>query len=369
MPLLNRLVKLLQEKNGSDIHMLEGEKPRLRIRGDLHPIESKEHPVVERQDIEEILEQWLAPDQRRTFEQTMDVDFSVEIEGASGRVNVGLVNGKKYYLIMRYLPTKIIPLETLGIDFDMLKGLCDADKGLIIIAGETSSGKTTTAAAMLEYINRSRLGAITTIENPVEYVLKNDRCLITRREIGRDTPDFKTALRSSVRKNPDVLLIGEIRDLETANIAMSSSETGIHTFCTLHAMGALEAISRFGNIMIAEGHNETEFYLRLSETLKGIISQQLVKRVDGQGQLPLFEILNISSSEKEYIRDKNMRRLEQSLESERNISLGLCVYNLWHATPRLIDKDTVRKVYGNQFNLAMNRLEDRSGYKPLLVEM
>lgn len=367
--LLMRLSKLLEDKGGSDIHLLEGERPRLRIRGDLLPIEAKDHPLITRADIEKILDTCLTPGQRATFDQTMDTDFSVELEGASGRVNAGLVNGRKLYLTMRYLPARIIPLDELGFDVPMLKALADADEGLIVVTGETSSGKTTTVAAMLDYINSTRRRAITTIENPVEYMMPSKESLVTRREVGRDTPDFRTALRSSVRKNPDVLLIGEIRDAETAAIAMSAAETGIQTYCTFHALGVLAAIVRLADILVGEGHTEDELYLRLSATLRGIVSQQLVKRVGGKTLLPVYEILNITFTEREYLREKNLARLEHSLESERNISRGLCLYRLWHQTPRPIDEETLRRLYGPQFSLAMNRMNDASGYKPLVTDM
>lgn len=369
MQLLIRLAKLLEEKGGSDIHLLEGERPRLRIRGELLPIEAKDHPLITRDDIEEILDACLTVEQRATFNQTMDTDFSVELEGASGRVNAGLVNGRKLCLTMRYLPARIIPLDELGMDAPMLKAIAEADEGLIVVTGETSSGKTTTVAALLDYINRTRRRAITTIENPVEYMMPSAESLVTRREVGRDTPDFRTALRSSVRKNPDVLLIGEIRDAETAAIAMTAAETGIQTYCTFHALGVLAAIVRLADILVGEGHTEDELYLRLSATLRAIISQQLVKRVGAKTLLPIYEILNVTFTEREYLRNKNLARLEHSLETERNISKGLCLYRLWHQTPRPIDDDTIRRLYGPQYALAINRMHDTSGYKPLVSDM
>ncbi len=364
--LLERAVYLVRIKGGSDIHFLEGEHPRVRIRGDLLPVEDKEHPLITRKDIEDILNFALTPAQKQTFEKNADIDFSLDFQGATGRVNVGLANGRKLYLTMRYLPSTIIPLDRLGIDAEMLKKLAETQDGLIIVAGETSSGKTTTIAAMLDYINHTRFGSITTIENPVEYVLHSNRCLITRREIGRDTPDFHNALRASVRKNPDVLLIGEIRDAETASIAMNAAETGIQTFCTLHAIGVIPAISRLGHILTGAEHDAAEFHLRLSEILAGIISQQLVKASDGAGIMPIYEILYMTYTERDYLRQGDVARLEQSLETDRNISRGKCVYRLWHQEPRRINEDIVRSLFGDQFNLMMNRLGDAEGWKPLV---
>jgi twitching motility protein PilT len=263
MELLEKLVQVLELKGGSDVHMLEGEPPRLRIHGDLVPITSKEHPVVTREDIMDILDRSLAPDQRKQFEESADVDFSLAFKNATGRVNVGYANGRKLHFVMRYLPSKIIPLDELGIDPVMLRKLADSERGIVLVAGETSSGKTTTIAAMLDYINRTRYGSICTIENPVEYMIPSQKCLVTRREIGRDTPDFRHALRASVRKNPDVLLIGEIRDAETAEIALSAAETGIQTFGTIHAIGAVQAVMRLQHVVGATGKQEEEFFLRL----------------------------------------------------------------------------------------------------------
>jgi pilus retraction protein PilT len=269
-------------------------------------------------------------------------------------------------MTMRYLPEQVIPMEELGIDVEMLKQIADSDSGLIIVAGETSSGKTTTIAAMLDYINHTRLGAISTIENPVEYTLESDKCLITRREVGRDTPNFSNALRASVRKNPDILLIGEIRDRQTGQIAITAAETGILTFCTLHAIGAIPSITRLAHIMVGEEGEgrEAEFYLRLSLTLRGIIAQELIKTVDGSRYIPIYEVLNMTDIEKHYLRHKEYERLEQSLESERSISLGECIYNLWQQDPRPIDATLIRRIFGSQFNQAMQMLKDPTGYKP-----
>lgn len=369
MRLLERVVLLVHDKAGSDIHLLEGERPRVRLRGDLLPLDIKDHPLVTRNDIEDIMRFALTPDQKRIFEKHEDVDFSLDFHQATGRINVGYANGRRLHLVMRYLPANIIPIDGLGINPDMLRKIAAVESGLIMVAGETSSGKTTTIAALLDYINHNRLGSILTIENPVEYTLQSDKCLISRREIGRDTPDFFSALRASVRKNPDVLLIGEIRDHETASIALTAAETGIQTFCTLHAIGAVPAMTRLGNIMVTGGADEAEFRIRLANTLRAIISQQLVKSCDNTGLLPVYEILNVTHMEKNYILAADISRLEQSLEADHNISMGHCVYNLWQEKPRRIDNDTIKRIYGDQFNLMMNRLGDRAGWKPVTTRI
>lgn len=366
--LLEQLVKLVETKRGSDIHLLEGERPRVRIHGELIPVDVKGHETVTRQDILDVLEGALQPEQRRIFDEKSDIDFSLEFADATGRVNVGYANGRRLHFVMRYLQRNIIPIDGLGIDPAMLRRLAETENGVIIVAGETSSGKTTTIAAMLDHINHLRQGSILTIENPVEYYLASNKCLITRREIGRDTPDFSSALRATVRKNPDVLLIGEVRDAETANIALSAAETGIQTFCTLHAIGAVPAVLRLHNLMTGSGTlDEGEFRLRISQSLRGIISQQLVRAADGDGVIPIYEVLNITYAEKSYLHDFDMTRLEHSLEADHNISMGQCVYNLWYATPRRINEDTIRRLYPDQYSLMMNRLGDVKGWKPLVT--
>jgi twitching motility protein PilT len=331
------------------------------------PLTSKEHPVVTREDIQEVLDTALTPEQKSTFAHSADIDFSLDFREATGRVNVGLANGRKLHLAMRYLPSNSIAMDQLGIDVDMLKKLATSESGIVVVSGETSSGKTTTIAALLDYINHTRYGSISTIENPVEYMLPSDKCLISRREIGRDTPDFHTALRATVRKNPDVLLVGEIRDQETASIALNAAETGIQTFCTLHAIGAIPAISRLQHVMGATGKEEADFFQRLANSLHGIISQQLIKASDGKGLLPIYEILNITYAEKNYLMQRDFARLEQSLEADHNISMGHCIYNLWHKEPRRINEETIRKLYVDQYNLMMNRLGDPRGWKPLVT--
>lgn len=366
MRLLERIVNLVRDKNGSDIHLLEGERPRVRLQGELYPVEIGDRQAVKRSDIDDILKFALAPTQRAAFENAEDVDFSLEFNEATGRVNVGYANGRRLHFVMRYLRANIIPIDQIGVDPVMLKKLASQESGLVIVAGETSSGKTTTIAAMLDFINTTRFGSILTIENPVEYSLHSNKCLITRREIGRDTPDFASALRASVRKNPDVLLIGEVRDKETAAIAITAAETGILTFCTLHAIGAVPAVSRLRHIMISAGDDEKEFHQRLAHSLRGIISQQLIRASDGGGLLPIYEILNITYAEKNYLQDGDFTRLEHSLESDHNVSMGSCIYRLWRQQPRRINEDTIRKLYGDQYSLMMNRLGDLSGWKPLV---
>lgn len=365
--LLQRLVQLVQAKGGSDIHLLEGERPRVRLRGDLLSIEVQDHPAVTGQDIIDIMEPALTPDQKESFQREQDIDFSLQFGNATGRVNIGYANGRRLHMVMRYLKEQIVPIDQIGLDPHMLKKMASRGSGVVVVSGETSSGKTTTIAAMLDFINHTRYGSITTIENPVEYSFVQDKCLITRREIGRDTPDFAHALRASVRKNPDVLLIGEVRDKETATIALSAAETGIQTFCTLHAIGVIPAITRLRNIMDSGSSDHTEFYQRLSHCLAGVISQQLVKSVDGNGLLPLYEILTMEYAERNYLRDGDIERLEHSLESDHSISLGHCAYKLWHQTPRRIDENTVVQVFGDQSKLMMNRLNDPVSWKPLIT--
>jgi len=367
--LMERLIHLVRERHGTDVHLVEDERPRVRLRGDLVPLEAKDHPRVTRQDIQDILDFALTPDQQDAFKRDMDIDFSLDFRDAMGRVNVGMANGRRLQLALRYLPSNLIPLDDLGIDADMLKKMIAPESGLVIVTGETSSGKTTTIIALLDHINHTRFGSISTIENPVEYMMRSDKCLIARREVGRDTPDFHTALRASVRKNPDVLLIGEIRDYETGTIALSAAETGIQTFCTLHSVGAIPSITRLGYLMVGGGHNENEFFNRLANVLRGIVAQQLVKAVDGKTVLPIYEILNITYTEKNYLRERDLERLEHSLETDRNISIGDCIHRLWHREPRPIDESVVRRAFGDQFNLAMNRLHDPSGWKPIISGM
>jgi pilus retraction protein PilT len=339
MQLLSALVRLIDQKGGSDVHMIEGQPACVRLDGNLVPVprDGKEI-IVSRADIESVLAT-LPSQQKEQFDEDWDVDFSLNFENASGRVNVGMTNQGRLSLTMRYLRHTIPGMEELGIEVSHLRKLAGHDRGLVIVAGETGSGKTTTIATMLENINTTRSGKILTSENPVEYIFQRKKCLIEQREIGRDVKAFDRALKYALRKNPNVYLLGEVRDAITARAALEASETGILTFCTIHALNALPAINRMANMVVSDGRmTEDDFYLHLSQALRGIVAQRLVRRVGG-GRTPVYEIFHLTAVNSEFLREKDYGKLERSLFQETNVHQHRCIHRLIHMDPCPIEYD------------------------------
>ena len=339
MQLLQALVRLVDQKGGSDIHMIEGQPACVRIDGNLLPVPKDGKEItVKRADIESVLKT-LPKQQQEEFEENWDVDFSENFEKASGRVNVGYTNQGKLSLTMRYLRHDIPSMEELGIETDHLLKLASHDRGLVIVAGETGSGKTTTIASMLDHINEVRQGKILTTEEPVEYIHSHRNCLIEQREIGRDVKKFETALKYALRKNPNAYLLGEVRDAVTARAALEASETGILTFCTIHALNALPAVNRLANMVVSEGTmSEDDFYLHLSQALRGIVAQRLVQRVGG-GRCPVYEIFHLTAVNANFLREKDFDRLERSLYQETNVHQHRCLHRLIHTDPCPVEFD------------------------------
>ena len=339
MKLLEALVRLIDQRGGSDIHMIEGQPACIRLDGKLVPIpKDGKEIIVAREDIESVIAT-LPMQQKREFEENWDVDFSLNFQKASGRVNVGMTNQGRLSLTMRYLRHDIPDMEDLGIEVIHLKKLASHDRGLIIVAGETGSGKTTTIATMLNYINKSRQGKILTTENPVEYILARDKCLIEQREIGRDVRQFDMALKYALRKNPNAYLLGEVRDSITARAALEAAETGILTFCTMHALNALPALARLSNLVVGDGRmTEEDFYLHLSQALRGIIAQRLVSKVGG-GRTPVYEVFHVTAVNASFILERNFAKLERSLYQETNVHQHRCIHHLLHMIPCPIQFD------------------------------
>ncbi len=337
MKLLEALVQLVDRRGGSDIHMIEGQPASVRLDGKLVPIprEGKDI-IVAREDITSVLET-LPEQQRHEFDQWWDVDFSLNFGKASGRVNIGMSNQGKLSLTMRYLRHEIPSMEELGIEVSHLTKLSAHDRGLVIVAGETGSGKTTTIASMLNFINETRQGKILTTENPVEYIHQRKKCLIEQREIGRDAKDFDSALKYALRKNPNAYLLGEVRDALTAKAALEAAETGILTFCTIHALNALPAINRMANMVVgARIMTEQDFYLHMSQALRGIVAQRLVSKVGG-GRTPVYEIFHLTAVNAGYLAEKDFPQLERSLFQETNVHMHRCLHRLLHEKPLKID--------------------------------
>lgn len=322
MSRVDAFLDLLVKQSGSDLHLVSGNPPRIRLYGEIHPIKYRELTESETEDL--IFE--IMPDRvKSVFEEKGGSDFSYELPAVSRfRVNVFRHLGG-IGAVFRAIPNTITELDDLRMPA-VLKVLARQRKGLILVAGPTGSGKSTTLAAMIDFINRERKGHIITIEDPVEHVHENKGCLMSQRELGDHTESFAQALRSALREDPDVILVGEMRDLETISLAVTAAEMGILILATLHTNGAAAAVDRIINVF-PPGE---EPYIRtmLSTSLCGVISQQLVKTADNRGRLAAVETLINNSASSNIIREGKTEQLENviqagALQGMQNIDTAL----------------------------------------------
>jgi twitching motility protein PilT len=296
MTLKQMLEEMLSTK-ASDLHIRIGVKPSLRIDGVLRPLEDE--PITP-QRMEEVMNQILTEEQNKRFLQRNELDLALSVS-KMGRFRINFYRQRGTVgVAIRAVNTIIPSFEELNLP-PVLRKLADSRRGLIILTGTTGSGKSTTLAAMIDHINSTRTENILTIEDPIEYMHRNKKSIIAQREIGGDTESFVTALRHAFRQDPDVILVGEIRDQETMSIALTASDTGHLVLTTLHTLNALETVNRI--ISFFPPHQHQQIRLLLSSTLKAVVCQRLLPRSDAPGRVPAVEVLVNTGLVKEYIVD------------------------------------------------------------------
>ena len=286
-PYVQQALQYLVDKGGSDLHLGAGSPPLIRLHGALQPIPGT--PEMTADDTQAVLEALLEdPDKRQEFEEDSEVDFSFTLpEVARFRVNAYRQRGS-VSMVCRAVPMQIKTIEELDLP-DVVAKLALEERGLVLVTGATGSGKSTTLAGMIDHINSQAAKHIVTIEDPIEFLYENKKAVISQREVGVDTASFPRALRRVLRQDPDVILIGEIRDEETMATALSAAETGHLVFSTLHTLNASETISRV--ISLFPPHQQHQARVMLAGTLKGVIAQRLVPGADGASRVPISEIL------------------------------------------------------------------------------
>lgn len=308
MARIDTFLELVVKQNGSDLHMVAGNPPRVRINGDTFAIKYRELSADETQDL---IYEIMSDTQKEHFQESSGVDFAYEAENlARFRVNV-FQHLSGIGAVFRVIPSEIKSLNDLGLP-PVLKNLARQRKGLILVTGPTGSGKSTTLAAMVDFINTERKGHILTIEDPIEFVHNNKQCLVSQREVGDHTPKFANALHSALREDPDVILVGELRDLETIHLAITAAEMGILVMATLHTSTAASTVDRILNVF----PSGEEAYVRtmLSTSLVGIISQQLVRRSDGKGRVAALEIMINNPAIANVLREGKTEQLENIIQ-------------------------------------------------------
>ena len=298
---------------GSDLHLMCGARPLIRVHGDLERIDFGDGGVVLTPEMNRgFIYEILNDDQIRHFEATGDLDLAYELKGmARFRVNVhNQINGPS--TVMRTIPADIATVDELGLP-NQLKEIAKFSSGLILVTGPTGSGKTTSLAAMMDQTNDEREGHIITIEDPIEFVHQNKSCLITQREVGVHTNSFSAALRVALRQDPDIILVGEMRDLETISLALTAAETGSLVFATLHTNSAAKTINRIIDVFPNEAQNQIRALL--SECLSSVIAQTLLKTADGKGRVAAMEIMICNPAIRNAIRENKIEQIVSIMQT------------------------------------------------------
>jgi twitching motility protein PilT len=307
---IDTYLELVQQRKASDLHLSSDQRPRLRIDGQMTTIVGE--PELPEEYIEQMARQIMPDYAKRDFESHKDTDFSYELPNASIRFRVNVFHDRKGVgLVARSINNHIPSLESLKMPA-VLKEVCQLNKGLFIVTGPTGSGKSTTLAAMIDQINSSRDDHIITIEDPVEYVHESKRCLVNQREVPEQAASFARALRAALREDPDVILVGEMRDLETIEMAIETAETGHLVFGTLHTTTAYSAVDRM--IDVFPHGRQAQIRTMLASSLKGILAQTLCKKVGG-GRVAATELLIITDAAANMIREGNMHQIPSLMQT------------------------------------------------------
>ncbi|MFH1279900.1 MAG: type IV pilus twitching motility protein PilT [Candidatus Eisenbacteria bacterium] len=308
MARIDAIFRMVMEHGASDLHVVTGARPMLRIQGNLRPIEYAE---LTAEMAGALVGEMLSEDQRRVLETEGDVDFAYEVPGVVRlRCNVyrqhrGLAGA------FRILPNRILSVEELGLP-DRILQFCDCSKGLVVVTGPPGSGKSTTLAALIDHINETQRKHILTIEDPIEYIHSNKNCLVNQREVGRNASGFPRALRAALREDPNILLVGEMRDLATISLALTAAETGQLVFGTLHTPSAPQTVDRIIDAFPADQQEQVR--VMLSDGLRGVLAQKLIPRADGKGRVPVMEILTCTKAVSALIREKKTFQIPSAMQ-------------------------------------------------------
>jgi twitching motility protein PilT len=314
---LETILRKAHELDASDVHLVAGHKPMLRIHTVMHPLE---HDVITAEVMERALESLISPKQLKIFSENNDLDFSHEIEGL-GRYRANAHRQRKGVgIAMRLVRTKIPAMSELTLP-DVISRLTYLPRGLVLVTGDTGSGKSTTLAAMIQTMNERYRKHIITLEDPVEYVFKSEQCLIEQRELGADMPTFASGLKHALRQDPDIILVGEMRDLDTASLAISAAETGHLVLSTLHTVNASQTVERIIDMYPAGQQNQIRSML--ANTLQAVISQTLFSRIDRAGMVPAIEILLCTPAVRNIIREARTFEIPNVIETNRQIGMNL----------------------------------------------
>jgi twitching motility protein PilT len=355
---LNEILQVALRSGASDIHLKAGLPPMFRVDGSL--VALKDAARLPAEEVARMLFALMSDYQKEKFRQTNEVDLAYGVPGLGRfRVNVfqqrGVVGG-----VLRVIPFKVQSIEQLMLP-KVIEKLAGEQRGLILVTGTTGSGKSTTLAAMIDHVNATETCHIMTIEDPIEFLIRDRRSLVNQREVGVDTMSFGQALKSALRQDPDVILVGEMRDLETIETALTAAETGHLVMSTLHTLDATETINRI--ISAFPPYQQKQVRLQLGAVLKGVISQRLVPRADGHGRVPAIEVLLNTTRVRELIEDKDRTKEIPEAIAQGNVSYGMQTFDqslMWLLKSGLITREEALRQATNPDDFAL-RLSGISG--------
>ena len=347
---LSELLHKLSELGGSDLHVTTGTPPLVRVHGQIRPLDG--YHLLTSSETKQLAYSVLTDAQKHRFEENLELDFSFGVKGLS-RFRANIFNQRGAVgAVFRAIPYEIKSFEELGLP-TVVKDLCDKPRGLVLVTGPTGSGKSTTLAAVIDKINKERHEHILTIEDPIEFLHNHKNCIVNQREVNADTKGFAQALRTALRQDPDVVLVGEMRDLETIESALRIAETGHLTFATLHTNSAVSTINRI--IDVFPSMQQAQVRAQLSLTLEGILCQTLLPRADGRGRALAMEILIPNSAIRNLIREDKVHQIYSMMQTGQDVH-GMQTFNQSLATlfhKRLISRDVAMQRTSN-----VNELRD-----------
>jgi twitching motility protein PilT len=358
---VNDLLKVAVEHGASDLHLKVGSYPMMRLRGALSP--ASEEKKLDHEDLVAMSAAIMSTTQRQKFKESQEVDLAYSVPGL-GRFRCNIFQQRGTVgLVLRVIPMRIRTIDELGLPV-ILKAIASEERGLVLVTGTTGSGKSTTLAAMIDYINRTRSSHVMTVEDPIEFLHRDDKSMVNQREVSVDTRSFAQALRSALRQDPDVILVGEMRDFETIETGLLAAETGHLVFSTLHTLDATETVNRI--IAVFPPHQQKQIRLQLASVLKAVISQRLIPRADGEGRAPAVEVMISTPFIRDCIVDKEKTHLIHSSIAAGTSQYGMQTFDqsIFHLFERkLITYDEAMRWASNkdEFKLKVQGISTTSG--------